>query len=68
MPFAPEQSAGAVALHVTDGAITPLGTVSHDNVPITRSLVIDRTLWTVSQGGLGAYDLGTLATQAWVAF
>jgi hypothetical protein len=68
VPFAPEQSAGAVALHVTDATITPLGTVSHDNVAITRSLVIDRTLWTVSQTGLGAYDLGTLAAQAWVAF
>jgi hypothetical protein len=68
VPFAPEQVAGAVALHVTDGAITQLGTVSHDNVPISRSLVIDRTLWTVSQTGLGAYDLGTLAAQAWEPF
>jgi hypothetical protein len=68
VPFAPEQVAGAVALHVTDGTITQLGTVSHDNSVISRSLVIDRTLWTVSQTGLGAYDLGTLATQGWVGF
>jgi hypothetical protein len=67
-PFAPERVAGAVALHVTDGTITQLGTVSHGNNLISRSLVIDRTLWTVSQDGLGAYDLGTLAAQGWVAF
>jgi hypothetical protein len=67
-PFAPQQVAGAVALHVTDGTITQLGTVNHDNSPISRSLIIDRTLWTVSQTGLAAYDVGTLAAQGWVGF
>jgi hypothetical protein len=60
--------AGAAALHVSDTAITQLGSVSHQNEPISRSLVVDRTLWTVSATGLGAYDLGTLANQAWVEF
>jgi hypothetical protein len=68
VPIAPERVAGAVALHVSGDAITQLGSVSHQNEPISRSLVVDRTLWTVSPSGLGAYDLGTLAGQAWVAF
>ncbi len=68
VPIAPQQVAAAVALHVTDGAITELGSVNHQNEPISRSLVIDRTLWTVAATGLGAYDLNTLASQAWVAF
>jgi hypothetical protein len=68
VPIAPERVAGAVALHVSGDAITQLGSVGHQNEPISRSLVVDRTLWTVSQSGLGAYDLGTLATQAWLAF
>jgi hypothetical protein len=67
-PIAPEQVAGAVALHVSNDSITQLGSVSHQNEPISRSLVIDRTLWTVGQTGLGAYDIGTLATQSWIAF
>jgi hypothetical protein len=68
LPIAPEQVAGAVALHISGSTITQLGSVSHQNEAISRSLVVDRTLWTVSQSGLGAYDLGTLAAQAWVAF
>jgi hypothetical protein len=68
LPIAPERVAGAVALHISGDTITQLGSVGHQNEPISRSLVVDRTLWTVSQSGLGAYDLGTLATQGWVAF
>jgi hypothetical protein len=68
LPIAPERVAGAVALHVSGDTITQLGSVGHQNEPISRSLVVDRTLWTVSPSGLGAYDLGTLAAQAWVAF
>jgi hypothetical protein len=65
---APEQVAGAVALHVSNDSITQLGSVSHQNEPISRSLVVDRTLWTVGQTGLGGYDIGTLAAQSWIAF
>jgi hypothetical protein len=68
LPIAPAQVAGAVALRVSGDTITQLGSVSHQNEPISRSLVVDRTLWTVSESGLGAYDLGTLAAQAWVVF
>jgi hypothetical protein len=68
LPIAPQRVAGAVALRVGGDTITQLGSVGHQNEPISRSLVVDRTLWTVSQSGLGAYDLGTLASQAWVQF
>jgi hypothetical protein len=68
LPIAPAQVAGAVALHVSNDSITQLATVSHQNEPISRSLVVDRTLWTVGQTGLGAYDIGTLATQSWIGF
>ena len=68
LPIAPAQVAGAVALHVSNDSITQLATVSHQNEAISRSLVVDRTLWTVGPAGLGAYDIGTLATQSWVGF
>ncbi len=69
VPILPEQpGGGAVALHVTGSAIAPLGTVSHQNEQIVRSLVIDRTLWTVSTTGLAAYAVDSLAAQAWLAF
>ena len=68
LPIAPAQVAGAVALHVSNDSITQLATVSHQNEPISRSLVVERTLWTVGQTGLGAYDIGTLATQSWIGF
>jgi uncharacterized secreted protein with C-terminal beta-propeller domain len=66
-------TAGAIALRVSDGAITEIGGIEHpgtaaQNRSIRRSLVIDQTLWTVSQGGLLASDLTTAAKQAWVAF
>ncbi len=36
--------------------------------PIRRALVVGDTLWTISPNGASAHDLGTLASQAWVAF
>jgi hypothetical protein len=35
---------------------------------IQRSLIIGDTLWTLSQAGLKANDLSTLAPEAWVPF
>jgi hypothetical protein len=66
-------TAGAVALTVKDSGITELGLIEHENGDerfyggIRRSLVIDRTLWTVSDAGLLASDLGTAARVKWVA-
>jgi hypothetical protein len=69
-PRAVEPTAGAVTLHVTANAVGPMaaGSVSHDNLPISRSLVIDRTLWTVSAGGLAVYDLASLAPESWLPY
>jgi hypothetical protein len=69
-PRLAELTAGAVTLHVSANAVGPMaaGSVSHDNLPISRSLVIDRTLWTVSDRGLAAYDLASLAPQSWLPY
>jgi hypothetical protein len=36
------------------------------NSQIRRSLVINQTLWTLSDAGLMASDLGSLARVAWI--
>jgi hypothetical protein len=60
---------GALALRVGDGSISEVGFIEHpDHSMITRSLVIDQTLWTVSPAGLLASDLRTTAQQAWLPF
>jgi hypothetical protein len=65
----------AVVLHVGDHTITRLGTITHPPVPgfpaggqIRRSIVTGVTLWTLSDTGLKANDLATLAPLAWVPF
>ena len=63
-------SAGALALSVRGDAIVEIGTVSHPAMEgqIRRSLVIDQTLWTLSDAGLKASDIETLASTGWVPF
>ena len=68
-------SFGALVLRVNGASITEVGFVTHPSggdfyysPQIQRSLIIDRTLWTVSAGGLLASDSTTLARQAWVPF
>lgn len=68
-------ASGAVVLHLGDRSITEVGTITHPAVPgspagsqIRRSLVIGDTLWTVSDTGLKANELTTLAPQGWVPF
>lgn len=61
----------ALVLSVQDRAITRSGVVTHPAVPYSgmqRSLVIGGTLWTLSDQGLQANDLATLAPQAWLPF
>jgi hypothetical protein len=65
----------AVVLHVGDAGFTTLGTVTHPATPaypgggqILRSLIADNTLWTLSDAGLKANDMATLAPLAWVPF
>jgi hypothetical protein len=68
---------GALVLKVTGTTITEVGFITHPGdgtggysypPQIQRSLVIDRTLWTVSTGGLLATDMTTLVRQAWIPF
>ena len=66
---------GALALRVGDTALTEVGTLSHPStggVPyspaIRRSLVIGDTLWTVSDTGLAADNLGSLRRIAWLPY
>jgi uncharacterized secreted protein with C-terminal beta-propeller domain len=60
---------GALVLRVHDGGLTEVGTVAPaggQSLGSIRSLVIGGTLWTLTDGGLQANDLGTLAQQAWL--
>jgi uncharacterized secreted protein with C-terminal beta-propeller domain len=69
-------SSGALVLRVDEGGFTELGQVSHPistigwegGGHIVRSLVVDDTLWTVSDTGLAAHDLSTLNSVAWIPF
>ncbi len=70
-----EPFAGAVAVDVgTDGSLTERGRVTHSDqvgpdqyASISRSLVIGDTLYTLSEAGLLASDLNTLADEGWLA-
>ena len=64
---------GALALRVDHSGIAEVGRVAHDPVngyppPVTRSLVIGGSLWTLSDGGVMASALDGLGRLAWVAF
>jgi hypothetical protein len=55
-------------LAVHDNQVTKTGTIVHPGryVSMQRSLVIGGTLWTLSDQGLQANDLASLAQQAWI--
>jgi uncharacterized secreted protein with C-terminal beta-propeller domain len=64
---------GALALRVDQSGIAEVGRVAHDPVngyppPVTRSLVIGGSLWTLSHGGVMASALDGLGRLGWVAF
>jgi len=49
--------------------IDPLGRVEHDEgSPIRRSLVVGDSVLTVSENGIKASSLATLAERGWAAF
>ena len=69
-------SIGALVLRVTGASIYEVGFIRHPesptnpgySSPIRRSLIIDQTLWTVSDGGLMATDSRSLVNLAWIPF
>jgi hypothetical protein len=68
-----EQFTGAVGFHVDSGGINEVGRVSHPASngyapPILRSIVIGDQLYTLSDEGILASSLATLAPGAFVAF
>jgi hypothetical protein len=68
-------NSGALVLRVTGNSFTEVGLVQHpqsrkvdlarDN-SIRRSLMVDRTLWTVSDAGLRATNPATMTNLAWI--
>jgi uncharacterized secreted protein with C-terminal beta-propeller domain len=66
---------GAQAVRIREGELTLLDRLSHQNqgsmdwgFGIRRSLVIGNLLYTVSEAGVEAADLGNLDDVAWIAF
>jgi beta propeller domain-containing protein len=71
---------GALVLRVGDAGITKAGFLRQPaprsgvypeesaSAAIERSLVIGQSLWTISQAGAMAYDLGSLRQLGWVPF
>jgi uncharacterized secreted protein with C-terminal beta-propeller domain len=59
---------GAVGLRVGTRTLDPIGLVEHPGGQIRRSLVVGDVLYTVSDGGVKASDLATLADEGWVPF
>ena len=60
--------AGAVGLGIDRKGIDTVGTVRHPNGVIQRSIVIGGSVYTVSEAGMKASALSSLAEQAWVPF
>jgi hypothetical protein len=65
----------AVVLQVGASSFTELGTITHPTTPtdpfggqIRRSLIVTNELWTLSDAGLKANDMATVAPLAWVPF
>jgi hypothetical protein len=65
----------ALVLQVSGNGFTELGTITHPATPanpaggqIRRSLIVGNALWTLSDAGLKANDMATLAPLAWVPF
>jgi hypothetical protein len=50
------------------GGLKEFGRVTHEAMPIRRSAVIGDALYTISEGGVKASSLATLADRAWIPF
>lgn len=63
-----EDLGGAVGLHAGAGGLSEIGRVTHPAGQIRRSLVVGGLLYTVSDAGIRASTLDTLADGAWLPF
>jgi hypothetical protein len=68
-------SGGDAVLHVTaEGALELVGWLQHPGPKhswesrIDRAIVVDDVVYTVSQGGVLASDIDSLATRTWLPF
>jgi hypothetical protein len=59
---------GAVGLRAGAGGLSEVGRVTHPAGQIRRSVVVGDTLYTISEAGVLASELATLAERAWVPF
>ncbi|WP_347405269.1 beta-propeller domain-containing protein [Asanoa sp. WMMD1127] len=64
---------GVLALRVTESGLKEVGRLRHPqaqgyDVLIRRSLMVNGTLWTVSDAGMRATDATSLRDQAWLPF
>jgi hypothetical protein len=63
---------GAIGFEVRRAGIDEVGRVTHDGgqypAPVRRSVVVGDRLFTLSELGVKASDLATLADEAWVPF
>jgi hypothetical protein len=72
-PTPADQFTGAIGYKIDGSGISEVGRVVQDAVngapaPIERSVVVGGSLYTISNAGVLASNLGTLARQAFVAF
>lgn len=72
-PVSNEQFSGAIGFHVDRSGISEVGRITHPTTngyapPITRSIVIGEQLYTLSDAGILASRLDTLAPVAFAAF
>jgi len=70
-----QPTSAALVVHVGDHSLSEAGLITQPAVPgnpaggqIRRALVVGNELWTLSDQGLKANDLATLAPIAWVPF
>jgi hypothetical protein len=60
------RTSGAVAVHVRNGTIRPVGNLT--GAPVRRSLVIGDQLWLLDDAGMGVADLSTMHKIGYVSF
>ncbi len=71
--YSASPGSGTLALRVSGSSLDEVGSVRHPSATygpaqIRRSLMVDGTLWTVSDAGLRATDPTSMRDQAWIPY